>query len=196
MILSVLDLHGYGIYAIDGDIGNVDEFYFDDDTWTIRCLVTQTGDWFSDRRVLVSPLSVRWVDWQNRRLAVSLYRYEVRNSPDIDVAKPISRQHEIEFNRYYGWTNYWTGPGLWGGGIIPGDLWARLKPESPGLETKENPAGVAEEKDTRDTHLRSTKEVIGYHIHATDGETSSSTINPGKYTSWSWILPPGGLARK
>jgi hypothetical protein len=38
----------------------------------------------------------------------------VKNSPNIDTDKPISRQHEIAYNGYYGYPYYWGGPFLWG----------------------------------------------------------------------------------
>jgi uncharacterized protein YrrD len=169
---SIVDLQGYRIHATDGDIGRVDEFYFDDDTWTIRYLVVQTGSWLSDRRVLISPISVREADWQNRRIALSLTQDQVRQSPDIDTAKPISRQHEIELKNYYGWQSYyWMGPEIWGGGTIPGVLWSGLPPALPTVdETTGEEQKSSEGKETRDTHLRSTKEVIGYSLHAKDGE--------------------------
>jgi sporulation protein YlmC with PRC-barrel domain len=172
VIRSIRDLQGNAIHATDGDIGKVDEFYFDDDTWTIRYLVVQTGSWLSDRRVLISPISVRAADWQTHRIVVSLTREQIRQSPDIDTAKPISRQHESALNNYYGWPYYyWLGPEIWGGGLVPGDLWLGPPPVSPTGETVPGAQPEPpEETDTRDTHLRSTKEVLGYHIQAEDGE--------------------------
>ena len=49
---SVKDLKGYAIGATDGDIGKVDDFYFDDESWTIRYLVADTGNWLLGRKVL------------------------------------------------------------------------------------------------------------------------------------------------
>jgi uncharacterized protein YrrD len=44
---------GYAIRTADGDLGKVDEFYFDDQTWTIRYVVAETGNWLSGRKVLI-----------------------------------------------------------------------------------------------------------------------------------------------
>ena len=41
MQYSVKDLEGYAIGATDGDIGKLDDFYFDDESWTIRYLVAE-----------------------------------------------------------------------------------------------------------------------------------------------------------
>ncbi len=75
---------------------------------------------------------------------MSLTQDQVRHSPDIDTARPISRQYEAKFYEYYGWDYYWQSPGIW-------EYKYRLN-------------------DPQNPHLRSTKEVIGYHILANDGE--------------------------
>jgi hypothetical protein len=54
MLRSVKELQGYAIRAIDGDIGQVHDFYFDDQSWLIRYLVVDTGNWLPGRRVLIS----------------------------------------------------------------------------------------------------------------------------------------------
>ena len=54
---SICSLIGYAIRATDGDLGTVDEFYFDDETWTIRYIVVETGNWLSGRKVLISPVA-------------------------------------------------------------------------------------------------------------------------------------------
>ncbi len=171
MSRTVRQVQGYAIHATDGDIGKLDEFYFEDDTWTIRYLVVQTGSWLLDRRVLISPISVQKANWPNRHITVSLTLDQVRNSPDIDTAKPVSRQHEIALHDYYRWEYYyWLGPQPWGLGAVPGDPWpAPLDPPPDEMATEAKQA-PASDKTSEDTHLRSTKEVMGYHVHAQDGE--------------------------
>ena len=46
MQISTNELKGNAIAATDGDTGNVEDFYFDDKSWTIRYLVASTGGWF------------------------------------------------------------------------------------------------------------------------------------------------------
>jgi hypothetical protein len=36
MLLKTSHLRGFAIRAADGELGHVDEFYFDDKTWAIR----------------------------------------------------------------------------------------------------------------------------------------------------------------
>jgi sporulation protein YlmC with PRC-barrel domain len=57
MSRNLTELAGYAVDATDGEIGKVHDFLFDDERWTIRYLVVQTGGFFDDRRVLISPVS-------------------------------------------------------------------------------------------------------------------------------------------
>ncbi|MEO6538431.1 MAG: PRC-barrel domain-containing protein, partial [Ferruginibacter sp.] len=61
---NIKSLTGYTIGATDGEIGNVDEFYFDDKDWIIRYLVVKTGSWLFGRKVLIAPQAVQKIDWE------------------------------------------------------------------------------------------------------------------------------------
>jgi uncharacterized protein YrrD len=163
MLRNVTQLKGFAIRAKDGEIGTVGQFYFDDETWAIRYLVVNTGGWLSGRLVLVSPIALRQTEWQSKRLDVALTKKQVENSPPIDTHKPVSRQHEAVYLGYYGYPYYWDGPQLWGLATDPAGLMAERE------AVTEEEASRAE-KESADSHLRSTDEVTGYHIEATDGE--------------------------
>jgi sporulation protein YlmC with PRC-barrel domain len=159
------DLRGHAILATDGVIGDVDDLYFDDEDWAIRYLVVDTGKWLPGRRVLISPLAVGRPDWMGE-LPVNLTRARVESSPDVDTRKPVSRQHETEYAGYYGYPHYWDGGGLWGMGAYPGSLTAedRIEDEMRRASRRSAPARSG------DSHLRSCRAVMGYHIQATDGD--------------------------
>ena len=112
MLHTIKELERYAIHATDGGIGHVRGVYFDDESWVIRYLVVDTGGWFANRKVLVSPMSVVHVDRLERTLSVSITRQQVKDSPDIDTDKPISRQHESGYLGYYGYPDYWGGGGF------------------------------------------------------------------------------------
>jgi uncharacterized protein YrrD len=156
-------LIGWNLDATDGEIGKVEDFYFDDQTWTIRYLIVKTGSWLSGRKVLISPASLPGHSWESGLFPVNLTKEQVRNSPDIDTDKPVSRQQEEELARYYPWTDYW------GTGFYPGPVWGVI-PSTPVID----PGTIREADRTRmsheDLHLRSSQQVNGYHIHAIDGE--------------------------
>ena len=173
MLRNLSDLQNYAIRATDGDIGEVKDFYFDDQAWVIRYLVVETGSWLSSRKVLISPIATGHPDWQERILPASITREQVENSPDIDTDKPVSRQHEVEYLGYYAYPLYWGGSGIWGAGTYPN----RMMPEfvstpsavEPQSDRVDGDAPVAQHSND-DVHLRSCKVVMGYHIHASDGE--------------------------
>jgi len=158
MLRSLKDLEHYKVSAADGDIGSVANFLLDDEHWTIRYLVVKTGNFFNERRVLISPISFREVDWAAARFHVALTIDKVKSSPDVDVDKPVSRQHERDYYGYYGWPYYWGASGIWGMGAYPNTLAAGAWI---------NPMAVYYEAPG-DVHLRSAQEIRGYHIQGTD----------------------------
>jgi uncharacterized protein YrrD len=156
-------LIGWNLDATDGEIGKVEDFYFDDQTWTIRYLIVKTGNWLSGRKVLISPTALLDDSWESGLFPVNLTKEQVQNSPDIDTDKPVSRQHEAELAKYYPWTDYW------GSSFYPGSSWGVI-PSTPVID----PRTIREEDRTKpsreDFHLRSSQQVKGYHIHASDGD--------------------------
>ena len=162
MLRNIKDLLGFRIAAKDGDIGMVKDFYFDDETWTVRYLIVKTGAWLS-REVLISPEAVIDHSWEAGTFSVGITREQVRDSPDIDTEKPVSRQQEAELAKYYPWQSYW-GTGFYAGGV-----WGIVEP-TPRVD----PRTIREVDRTsishEDRHLRSSKKVTGYHIHAADGD--------------------------
>jgi len=153
---DVSHFFGLDINARDGDIGRVDDLYFDDATWTIRYLVVSTGNWLTGRKVLISPHAVAAVLIGEGHILVDLTRQQVEESPDFDNEKPVSRQFETQFYAYYGYPEYWRGPYLSSVGGVPDD------DSSPGEALNDEAYGA------RDTHLQSMRDVIGYHVHAAD----------------------------
>ena len=91
MLRNVNHLKGFAIRATDGEIGTLDQFYFDDESWAIRYLVVNAGDWLGGRLVLVSPIALRQAEWESKRLDVALTQKQIENSPPIDTHKPVSR---------------------------------------------------------------------------------------------------------
>ena len=165
MLQSIKKLYGDKLGASDGDLGHVKDFYFDDQNWVVRYLVADTGTWLPGRQVLISPHSLGGLSRHGKVLAVKLTRKQIEESPSIDSHKPISRQYEEEFYRFYGWDYYWDGDALWGkSGFplldLPPDNLSR-GPTSPNRSQPER----------RDAHLRSTQAVGGYHLEASDGTT-------------------------
>jgi hypothetical protein len=175
MLRSMRDLEGYAIRAIDGTIGHVTDFYFDDERWVVRYLVVDTGSWLSSRKVLISPIAIGYPNCLERILPVSLTKEQVENSPEIDTEKPVSRQHEILHLGYYGYPYYWQGAGLWGEApypnmMMPGYAGFVATPHAVQSEAQKASAQAeASRHQDEDPHLRSCKALMSYHVQATDG---------------------------
>ncbi len=165
MLISINELQGYPIHATDGDIGQVDQFYFDDEAWTVRYLVVDTGRWLPGRQVLISPIAISGIDRKTKTFNAGLTQEQIKNSPDIDTHMPVSRQHEMEYFNYYGWPYYWYGGGLWGTGYYPNDLTTATPLDESVAEGPSTPPA-----DQGDSHLRATGIIERYYIEAADGE--------------------------
>jgi hypothetical protein len=160
MLRRTQDLAGHKLGATDGEIGRVKEFYFDDSSWTVRYLVADTGTWLSGKRVLISPHALRGFNEKEGHMDVDLTKEKIEKSPSIAEDRPVSRQYEAEYYKYYGWPAYWYGPALWG--PTPYPVYGHGGVPS---DTRDHP------KETEgDPHLRSTQSVAGYRIQARDRE--------------------------
>ena len=114
MLQSLKWMYGDKLGASDGEIGHVKDFYFDDQNWAVRYVVADTGSWLPGRQVLISPHAFGSLHQAGKVLLVNLTRKQIEDSPSIESHKPVSRQYEEEYYRYYGWPYYWQGDGLWG----------------------------------------------------------------------------------
>lgn len=160
MLRNTTEITGYKLAAADEKFGKVKDFLFDEDQWTIRYMVADTGPWLVGRKVLISPVSLGKPDWQARTLGVTLTKDEIEQAPDIDTDAPVSREYEKRWFDSYALPYYWVGTGTWGMGTYPGYL---LEEKSQQQQTTPG------EPDISSSSLRSVEEVDGYKIRATDG---------------------------
>ena len=157
MLNKAKTLEGYKLDSLDGEIGKVKEFYFDDHYWAIRYLIADTGNWLTGRQVLISPYALVTVRKEEQHIAIDLTQKQIEGSPSLSTDKPVSRQFEETYYGYYGWPMYWGGSYMWG--TYPYIMRDREKWSKSG-----------QGKKGWDSHLRSSHEVSGYHIQAADGE--------------------------
>jgi len=160
------EINGYAIDASDGRLGAVSDFLFEDASWMIRWLVVDTGHWLSGRKVLLPPSVLEQPDAGRRQFPVKLTMQQVKDSPDVDTDRPVSRQLESHIYNHYAWDPYWGSGYMWGAIATPIAAPPFLSDPLP-----RDPIDVdVDARPNEDPHLRSIAEVIGYHIHATDGE--------------------------
>jgi len=154
---------GATVKGTDGDIGTLEDFYFEEDRWTVRYLLVDTGKWFSGKRVLISPMSVR-NEWGRTGVRLNLTKEQVWNSPEFTDGVPLSREGETSVLTYYGYPDYWGAARIWGNYDSPIAL-----VEGVPVAAATAPAGkLAIDPEAR--HLRSIKKSTGYHLHARNGE--------------------------
>jgi hypothetical protein len=139
------------VIATDGVMGSVSDFLFDDQSWMIRYLAVDVGSWLSRRAVLLAITALEQPDWSKKTFRVNLMKEQVRNSPDVDTEKPVSRQQEIAMREYFGWRTDWADSEFGSFSSLPAGR------EYP-VHTKE------------DSHLRSVWQLTGYEVWATDSE--------------------------
>jgi uncharacterized protein YrrD len=174
MMQNTKELYGKKLASLDGEIGHVKDFYFDDAAWAIRYVVVDTGSWLTGRLVLLSPHAFGKLDQNDGTLQVNLRKKQIQDSPSIASHEPLSRQFEEQFYRSYGWPVYWQGGQMWGMSGYP--LALTPLPQDIGVRRSLEPSA--------DRHLQSTKTVTGYHVQAVDdalGHVANFHVDP---TNW------------
>ena len=146
---NLKNLNGFALAARDGEIGKLKEVYFDDQAWSVRYLVVQMGGIFLGREVLITPRVIESIDEDGRHIVVNLSREQVENSPPVSSERPVSRHYEAEYHRYYGLEPYWS----------IGPIGAPPEPGPTALP-------AVPPREPEHPHLRSSDEIVGYHIAA------------------------------
>jgi hypothetical protein len=99
----------YHIEATDGDIGHVTSMLVDDETWAIRYLVVETGNWWLGHEVLIAPQWIEQVRWPDTTVSVNVTRQEVQDAPVYDRTVELGREQEMKIHEHYRRPGYWTG---------------------------------------------------------------------------------------
>lgn len=154
MLHSIKDLKKCAIHASDGEVGKIVDVYFDDESWVLRHLVVDTGNWLKRHEVLLSPMSISSAEWERKRVHMNMLRNAIENSPNTQTHLPVSAQAEAAVARHYGIPYYRSG----GGG-------GKQKFSDHQVDTIEHDLAQG---NPEDRHLRSFNEVGGYAIAATD----------------------------
>ena len=84
---SIEKVIGYGVKAIDGTIGKIKDFIIDDTNWNIDFIVVETGNWFSEKNVIISPQIVKDIKWDISELILNINVEQVKDSPEYDKSE-------------------------------------------------------------------------------------------------------------
>ncbi|MCM3713909.1 PRC-barrel domain-containing protein [Halalkalibacter oceani] len=156
LILKAKNLKRFTMRATDGDIGSIDDFYFDDESFVVRYFIGDTRTWFFGGKVLLSPEAFTDVHIADESISVNATKEQIKDSPKPDEKEPISRQYERELGQYYGW------------GAAP---LTQPRRSLFGEEAVEPHERAAVDLETREeSHLQSVNDVRNYRVHAINGE--------------------------
>lgn len=152
MLRGAGELFGFTVKAADGEVGIVHDVYFDDEFWTVRYVVVELLPLGSGRLVLITPVGLKMPRWRDKVLPLALTREEAEKAPEAETDLPVSLQHERTFSDYF------VLPILTAPVEQPDATYNLAGPEKVFRQTGGDP------------HLRSCEELIGYRLHANDGE--------------------------
>jgi len=105
---STDDVNGHHIQATDGEIGHIEDFIIDDETWAIRYLIIDTQNWWPGKKVLVSPQWIERVSWSESKVFVKLTRETIKQSPEYTDESLLTRDYETALHRHYNRQGYWV----------------------------------------------------------------------------------------
>jgi acetate kinase len=93
---SIKQLYGSKLRASDGEMGHVSDFYFDDQQWTVRYVVADTGSWIPGRLVLIPPhaIGIGSLRQEGNRLLAHLgggaSLAAIRNGKSVDTSMSLT----------------------------------------------------------------------------------------------------------
>ncbi len=100
---SVVEVTGYRVHAVDGEIGHVENLMFDDADWEVRYFIVDTRNWWFGQRVLISPIAVKTIDWFDRHVELNVSRERVKASPPWDPLVAFDDEYANRLHKHYGW---------------------------------------------------------------------------------------------
>ena len=94
------------MHATDGAIGHVQDFLIDNASWGVRYLIVDTSNWWVGQHVLISPYSVKGVDWSEHHISLDLTRDKIKASPSWNPSNLVTGEFERRLHNYYDWPGY------------------------------------------------------------------------------------------
>ena len=156
MLLHYNWLSSYTVIGNDGEIGKVEDVYFDEEMWTVRYIVVKTGATFLSEKLFVSPVSIDKFDHTNELIRIGITKDEAQKAPDPGD-EPVSRKYEKDFSLYYRINPYWIGSGAWGSANTAREM---AQQEVQILES---------DLEEDESHVHQAKHVTRYELAVTDG---------------------------
>lgn len=189
-LVSARALLGRSLALRDRTAGSLHDLLVDDRTWRLRFVVARTRRWVGGRLVALDHGHVDGLTPHRRRLRLDLHRRDLDDAPDARRVRPVSRQARLKLGRSH---EHAPSPRD-EGGVGAAALLADAASAAPLVLPDENDH----------PHLRSLRELLGYHVQAEDGAHGwlrDASLDPGRtpllvrYLVLSprrWLLPVPG----
>lgn len=159
MFISLKSIIGHKVVAIDGELGIVSDLLFSEKNGAIRYFVIDPQRWNPlSQRVLISPVSVYYINVENKQVFLSITQEQVKSSPGVEEHETVSRHFEAKLYQHYGYGYYWMGTDLWGISSDPMMLKGSINDDQQ----------TDSETIEADIDLRSVNEVTRYSCTAAD----------------------------
>ena len=101
-----LDLSGFHVEALDGEIGSIDQATYKVGADSIVC---DTGPWIFGKKVMLPVGVINRIDEGDHRVFVNLTKDQIKNAPEFDESRFSDTTYRDEVGTYYG-TNRPVGP--------------------------------------------------------------------------------------
>jgi len=96
---SPVDVAGFGVEAIDGSIGKVDEASYETDS---SLIVVDTGPWIFGKKVMLPAGVIDRIDYDDEKIFVHRTKDEIKHSPEYDETLATDTSYRNRLSSYYG----------------------------------------------------------------------------------------------
>jgi hypothetical protein len=100
---SVVEVTGYRVQAVDGEIGHIENLMIDDADWSVHYFIVDTRNLWFGKHVLIPPLAVKAIDWLDRHVELNVSRELVKASPPWDPLVAFNDEYARRLHKHYGW---------------------------------------------------------------------------------------------
>jgi len=97
--VSTQNVVGYGVEALDGSIGKVDEATYDAGS---AYVVVDTGPWIFGKKVMLPAGTIRNVDHEDEKVFVDRDKEQIKNAPEFDEGIAYDSSYRGRLGSYYG----------------------------------------------------------------------------------------------
>ena len=93
------DISGFGVEAVDGSIGKLDEATYDVGR---SYIVVDTGPWIFGKKVMLPAGIVRGIDEAEEKVFVNRTKEQIKNAPEYDDSLVADDTYRQGLGSYYG----------------------------------------------------------------------------------------------